>query len=155
MACLSDFLSRPLPASPQTPNGSRRHPNSHLSMPSVTVVDVVGLALGGYPEPQLVSPHQCSPTCAALSVCFEISCTGAWSPLPPAALLAGFPLSPPCGRYRDYTSSFAPCSVWVKTEMKRAFYSPYLNQKSERTFKTLMRQNFPLVNLNSHLGSTR
>jgi len=52
-ACLSDSLWRPLPVSPQTPNGSGRHPTSHLPMPSVTVVDVVGLALGGYPEPQL------------------------------------------------------------------------------------------------------
>lgn len=33
MACLSNSLLRPLPVSPETPNGSRKHPTSHLSVP--------------------------------------------------------------------------------------------------------------------------
>lgn len=54
MVRLSNSLSRPLPVSPQTPNGSRKHLTSHLPMPSVTaVVFVYGVAFKVYPEPQL------------------------------------------------------------------------------------------------------
>lgn len=48
MVCLSNSLSRPLPFSPQTPNGSRKHPTSHLPMPSVTAVVFVYVWHLGY-----------------------------------------------------------------------------------------------------------
>lgn len=52
-ACLSNSLSRSLPVSPQTPNGSGKHPTSHLPMPSFTAVVCICVALRVYPQPQL------------------------------------------------------------------------------------------------------